>query len=141
MEIKEFGRRLRKYRGKTSQEKLGELLGYGQTYISSLEKGLSTPSVELLDKLVKIIQITSAYWLGEIDEAISAKDLSNTNKNDSVNDKRISVLDMELDSLSSFFRDRVKYEIEDAKDSTLKRVQEDIEELCLFLKKYRRDAT
>ena len=48
---------------------------------------------------------------------------------------------MELDSLSSFFRDRVKYEIEDAKDSTLKRVQEDIEELCLFLKKYRRDAT
>ncbi|EHL64173.1 helix-turn-helix domain-containing protein [Cloacibacillus evryensis] len=141
MEIKEFGRRLRKYRGKTSQEKLGELLGYGQTYISSLEKGLSTPSVELLDKLVKITQITSAYWLGEIDEAISAKDLSNTNKNDSVNDKRISVLDMELDSLSSFFRDRVKYEIEDAKDSTLKRVQEDIEELCLFLKKYRRDAT
>ena len=141
MEIKEFGRRLRKYRGKTSQEKLGELLGYGQTYISSLEKGLSTPSVELLDKLVKITQITSAYWLGEIDEAISAKDLSNTNKNDSVNDKGISVLDMELDSLSSFFRDRVKYEIEDAKDSTLKRVQEDIEELCLFLKKYRRDAT
>ena len=92
MEIKEFGRRLRKYRGKIPQEKLGELLGCGQTYISSLEK-------------------------------------------------RISVLDMELDSLSSFFRDRVKYEIEDAKDSTLKRVQEDIEELCLFLKKYRRDAT
>lgn len=151
MEIKEFGRRLKKYRGKTSQEKLGELLGYGQTYISSLEKGLSTPSIELLDKLVKMTQITSAYWLGEIDEAISPNDLINTTKNDevnisattenNVNDKRISVLDMELDSLSSFLRDRVKYEINDTKDSTIKRVQEDVEALFIFLKKYQRDVT
>lgn len=151
MKIKEFGIKLRKYRGKTSQEKLGELLGYGQTYISSLEKGLSTPSIELLDKLVKTTQITSAYWLGEIDEAISPKDLINTTKNDeknmsvttenNVNDKRISVLEMELDSLSSFFRDRVKYEINDAKDSTIKRVQEDVEALLIFLKKYQKDVT
>ncbi|MDO4562117.1 MAG: helix-turn-helix transcriptional regulator [bacterium] len=151
MEIKEFGIRLRKYRGKTSQEKFCELLGYGQTYISSLEKGLSTPSIELLDKLVKMTQITSAYWLGEIDEAISPNDLINTTKNDevnisattenNVNDKRISVLDMELDSLSSFLRDRVKYEINDTKDSTIKRVQEDVEALLIFLKKYQRDVT
>lgn len=151
MEIKEFGRRLKKYRGKTSQEKLGELLGYGQTYISSLEKGLSTPSIELLDKLVKMTQITSAYWLGEIDDAISPNDLINTTKNDevnisattenNVNDKRISVLDMELDSLASFLRDRVKYEINDTKDSTIKRVQEDVEALFIFLKKYQRDVT
>ena len=133
------------------QEKLGELLGYGQTYISSLEKGLSTPSIELLDKLVKTTQITSAYWLGEIDEVVSPKDLINTTKNDeknmsvttenNVNDKRISVLEMELDSLSSFFRDRVTYEINDAKDSAIKRVQEDVEALLIFLKKYQKDVT
>lgn len=142
MDTKEFGRRLKKYRGKTSQEKLGELLGYGQTYISSLEKGLSNPSIELLDKLVKTTKINSSYWLGEIDEAISIKDLPGISENtvkkppsqSSITGDKFSAFDMELDSLSSFFRDRVKHEIGTVKDSTFKRVREDIEELHIMLK-------
>ncbi|MCC8058302.1 helix-turn-helix transcriptional regulator [Cloacibacillus sp.] len=148
MDTKEFGRRLKKYRGKTSQEKLGELLGYGQTYISSLEKGLSNPSIELLDKLVKITRITSSYWLGEIDEAIPIEDLASLFENAGKNapppstiasNKKFSAFDMELDSLSSFFRDRVKHEICTAKDSTFKRVREDVEELRILLEDEQRE--
>lgn len=117
-------------------------MGYGQTYISSLEKGLSNPSIELLDKLVKTTKITSSYWLGEIDEAISIKDLPDISKNtvkkppsqSSIAGDKFSAFDMELDSLSSFFRDRVKHEISTVKDSTFKRVREDIEELHIMLK-------
>lgn len=117
-------------------------MGYGQTYISSLEKGLSNPSIELLDKLVKTTKITSSYWLGEIDEAISIKDLPNISENtvkkppsqSSIAGDKFSAFDMELDSLSSFFRDRVKHEISTVKDSTFKRVREDIEELHIMLK-------
>mgnify|MGYP003248292562 FL=1 len=117
-------------------------MGYGQTYISSLEKGLSNPSIELLDKLVKTTKITSSYWLGEIDEAISIKDLPDISENtvkkppsqSSIAGDKFSAFDMELDSLSSFFRDRVKHEISTVKDSTFKRVREDIEELHIMLK-------
>ena len=49
-------------------------------------------------------------------------------------DDKFSAFDMELDSLSSFFRDRVKHEIGTVKYSTFKRVREDIEELHIMLK-------
>ncbi|WP_455966335.1 hypothetical protein, partial [Cloacibacillus porcorum] len=98
--------------------------------------------IELLDKLVKTTKITSSYWLGEIDEAISIKDLPDISENtvkkppsqSSIAGDKFSAFDMELDSLSSFFRDRVKHEISTVKDSTFKRVREDIEELHIMLK-------
>ena len=50
-----FGKNVKKYRlkSKLSQEKLGELTGLHRTYISDIERGLRSISLNNIDKLSK----------------------------------------------------------------------------------------
>ena len=54
-----FGQNLKKYRlkKKLSQEKLAELCSFNRTYISSLERGIRTPSLKSIEIISKILDI------------------------------------------------------------------------------------
>ena len=57
-----FSKNLKKYRleKKLSQEKLAELCSFNRTYISSLERGIRTPSLKSIEIISKILE-TDAY--------------------------------------------------------------------------------
>lgn len=52
-----IGVRIQQYRRKANytQEKLGELVGLGSTYISSIERGFKTPRLETFLKIAKVL--------------------------------------------------------------------------------------
>ena len=54
-----FGKNVKKYRvqSKLSQEKLGELTGLHRTYISDIERGLRSISLNNIEKLSKALNI------------------------------------------------------------------------------------
>lgn len=54
-----FGKSVKKYRiqSKLSQEKLGELTGLHRTYISDIERGLRSISLNNIEKLSKALNI------------------------------------------------------------------------------------
>lgn len=54
-----FGKNVKKYRlkSKLSQEKLGELTGLHRTYISDIERGLRSISLNNIDKLSKALNV------------------------------------------------------------------------------------
>lgn len=60
--IEIFSKNLKKYRikKKLSQEKLAELCLFNRTYISSLERGIRTPSLKSIEIISKILE-TDAY--------------------------------------------------------------------------------
>ena len=60
--IEIFSKNLKKYRlkKKLSQEKLAELCSFKRTYISSLERGIRTPSLKSIEIISKILE-TDAY--------------------------------------------------------------------------------
>lgn len=57
--IEIFSKNLKKYRikKKLSQEKLAELCLFNRTYISSLERGIRTPSLKSIEIISKILEI------------------------------------------------------------------------------------
>jgi transcriptional regulator with XRE-family HTH domain len=63
-----FGKVLRKYRlqHKLSQEDLAELAGLDRTYISQLERGLKSPSIQTLFSLSKALQIKAHTLIQEV---------------------------------------------------------------------------
>ena len=54
-----FGKNVKKYRieSKLSQEKLGELTGLHRTYISDIERGLRSISLNNIEKLSKALNV------------------------------------------------------------------------------------
>lgn len=54
-----FGENVKKYRiqSKLSQEKLGELTGLHRTYISDIERGLRSISLNNIEKLSKALKV------------------------------------------------------------------------------------
>jgi len=60
--IEIFSKNLKKYRleKKLSQEKLAELCSFNRTYISSLERGLRSPSLKSIEIISNILE-TDTY--------------------------------------------------------------------------------
>lgn len=50
-----------------SQEELAEKVGAGQNQISRYETGKSTPSVELLERIASVLNVSVDYLLGLVD--------------------------------------------------------------------------
>ena len=71
-----FGKYVKKYRlkSKLSQEKLGELTGLHRTYISDIERGLRSISLNNIDKLSKALNV-EIYKLFIFEEWFYEKDL------------------------------------------------------------------
>lgn len=71
-----FGKNVKKYRlkSKLSQEKLGELTGLHRTYISDIERGLRSISLNNIDKLSKALNV-EIYKLFIFEELFYEKDL------------------------------------------------------------------
>ncbi len=66
MELREeFARNLRKYRQQRhlSQEALANEAGIDRTYVSSLERGIYSPSIDMLEKLAHVLAIEPAALL------------------------------------------------------------------------------
>lgn len=64
-----FGRVLRTTREQHgfSQEQLGLESGYHRTYISMLERGQKTPTLTTILRLAKILNVSAAEWIQEIE--------------------------------------------------------------------------
>jgi len=63
--------RLRRARQRVllSQQRLGELIGQDQQYISKLERGiLPGMTVETLERLCRVLKVSADYLLGQEDE-------------------------------------------------------------------------
>ncbi|MDZ5696739.1 helix-turn-helix transcriptional regulator [Chelativorans sp. M5D2P16] len=70
MEIREvFARNLRRHRQKRglSQEALAHEAGVDRTYISALERSVYGASIDMIDKLAKVLQIEPATLLDRSD--------------------------------------------------------------------------
>jgi transcriptional regulator with XRE-family HTH domain len=67
-----FGKVLRKYRlqHKLSQEDLAELADLDRTYISQLERGLKSPSIQTLFSLSQALQVKPHILLSEIEKEL-----------------------------------------------------------------------
>jgi transcriptional regulator with XRE-family HTH domain len=66
------GNRLREARqaAKLSQQRLGEMIGQDQQYVSKLERGvLPGMTVETLERLCSVLSVSADYLLGLGDEA------------------------------------------------------------------------
>ena len=71
-----FGKNVKKYRlqSKLSQEKLGELTGLHRTYISDIERGLRSISLNNIEKISKALNV-EIYKLFIFEEWFYEKDL------------------------------------------------------------------
>ncbi len=49
---------------KMSQEELGNLLGVSKVSVSGYEKGIRTPTLEIFNKIISILEIDPSYLLG-----------------------------------------------------------------------------
>lgn len=65
--IEIFSKNLKKYRleKKLSQEKLAELCSFNRTYISSLERGLRSPSLKSIEIISSILEIETYLFFIE----------------------------------------------------------------------------
>ncbi|WP_338949753.1 helix-turn-helix transcriptional regulator [Fusobacterium nucleatum] len=65
--IEIFSKNLKKYRleKKLSQEKLAELCSFNRTYISSLERGLKSPSLKSIEIISSILEIETYLFFIE----------------------------------------------------------------------------
>lgn len=65
-----FGRRLKYYRTrrKLSQENLAEISGLHRTYISGLERGLRNPTITIVARLARALEIAPGALLSDSDE-------------------------------------------------------------------------
>lgn len=62
-----FGKRMRKFRRNKdlTQEKLAELVGVSVDFISLIERGLSSPSFETIQKLSEILEVKYQEFFAE----------------------------------------------------------------------------
>lgn len=68
MKLKEiFSKNLKKYRTQKNltQEKLAELCDFHRTYISSIERGLKSPSISAIEIIAKKLEIEAFLLLIE----------------------------------------------------------------------------
>ncbi|MCP3741430.1 helix-turn-helix domain-containing protein [Rossellomorea sp. BNER] len=73
-------KRLKKLRGKTTQEEIAGKLGISRARYSHYENGRSEPDTETLNKLADIFNVSIDYLLGRTNDPIrSIKDKKNTN--------------------------------------------------------------
>ena len=73
MKLHEKIKRLRKEHG-MSQAKLAEVAGVHKAHFSRLERGLYQPSVEVLKKIAKILNVSTDYLLNDdVDELAPVK--------------------------------------------------------------------
>lgn len=67
-----FGKILRKYRlqQQLSQEKLAELASLDRTYISQIERGLKSPSIQTLISLAQALQVKAHLLIMEVENEL-----------------------------------------------------------------------
>lgn len=65
-----FGRRLKYYRArrKLSQENLAEISGLHRTYISGLERGIRNPTITIVVRLARALEIAPGALFSDSDE-------------------------------------------------------------------------
>lgn len=73
-----FGKELRKIRTERglSQEGLGFESGYHRTYISLLERGLKTPSLQTTFQLSSALGIAPSEFIARVQRRVGAQDVS-----------------------------------------------------------------
>lgn len=129
-----FAKKLREYRGEKTQSEIADILGISVNYYGHLERGLKLPSFEMIKKIIRATGKDANYWLGiESTQEIKPESLASSHDR-----SLLSIDKMSLDTLSAFFRDRVKHEIDVTRDSTFDRICEDISELYILLQKERK---
>lgn len=67
MDKKAFGKRLQKYREEAgySQEKLGEIISRSSIFISYMERGVKSPSIDTLILIANALKISVDLLLGD----------------------------------------------------------------------------
>jgi transcriptional regulator with XRE-family HTH domain len=67
MDYKMMGKRIREYRSKTSktQEKFAESIGLSAEYISQLETGVRSPSLETIVKIANALNVPVDYLVSD----------------------------------------------------------------------------
>lgn len=82
MDKKAFGKRLQKYREKSgySQELLAEKIGCSTIFISYMERGEKSPSLNTLIKLSNILNIPADILLGNESSHYNSEILKNISK-------------------------------------------------------------
>lgn len=111
-----FGERLKVVRKelKYSQEKLGSLIGYGNTTINGYESGINKPSLDVFIKLCKIFDREPNYFLQDDIIGIAPKlnpedqDIINNYKSLTPHDKEI--VDYILNMQPEIIKPIIKYE-------------------------------
>jgi transcriptional regulator with XRE-family HTH domain len=76
-----FGIVLHKYRHQQhlSQEKLAELANLDRTYISQIERGLKSPSIQMLLALAQALHIKASILISEVENELDNIDSSTSN--------------------------------------------------------------
>lgn len=130
-----FGKRLREYRQYKTQAAMAELFDITAGYYGELERGIKLPNYGVLKKIIEKSGRDANYWFGIDSPSIPlCAQKSNLEKKEPISNS-FAVDRMNLDTLSLFFRDRIKDEIDTVKESTFDCIQENIEELYILLKK------
>lgn len=115
---KEIGQKINNLRTekKLSMRELGERIGVSHAHISKLEKGINTPSVDLLEKIAECFNIDVSYFF-------TKEELFTEDENGLLHER-----DLSLESL----KDKYNLEI-DGKPAT----DEEIEEMIKYVKAFR----
>lgn len=64
-----FGEKLKKLRGKRTQEDIAKLCGVSRAVYSHWENGRNDPDIESVKKLAKIYNVSTDYLLGRTDNS------------------------------------------------------------------------
>lgn len=123
------GKKLREYRGNRTQAEMAALLDITPNYYGEMERGNKLPSFDMLLNFIRVTGKDANYWCG----IESSQEIQYESSGSHHNTVPLSVDKMSLDTLSAFFRDRVKHEIDDTRGSTLDRIREDISDLYIFV--------
>lgn len=115
---KEIGEKIKTLRTdkKLSMRELGDKLGVSHAHISKLEKGINSPSMDLLEKIAQFFNIDVSYFFSK------EEDMFTKDEGDIINEQ-----DLSLESLKG------KYNLEiDGKPATEEEIEEMIKHIKLF---------
>ena len=73
LDEKGLGEKLRIARGKRSQASMAKKSGVSQAFYSEVERGKKTPSLEMLQKMAKALDVPVSYLMGETDDSTPFK--------------------------------------------------------------------